>query len=44
MAEHSRHVDVGAYASRGWFARARDWCAYFVVRLATVVLARGRDY
>jgi cardiolipin synthase len=44
MAEHSRHVDADAYSSRGWFARTRDWCAYFVVRLATVVLARGQDY
>jgi len=40
----SRRVAPPDYASRGWLARARDWCAYFVVRLATVVLARGRDY
>ncbi|MCU0764595.1 MAG: cardiolipin synthase ClsB [Burkholderiaceae bacterium] len=40
----SRPVAPSDYASRGWIARARDWCAYFVVRLATVVLARGRDY
>jgi cardiolipin synthase len=44
IAQHSRRVDVAAYARRGWLARARDWCAYVVVRLATVVLARGRDY
>ena len=41
---HSRRIALADYASRGWLARARDWCAYFVVRLATVVLARGRDY
>ncbi len=40
----SRHVDTAAYARRGFVARARDWCAFIVVRLATVVLARGRDY
>lgn len=42
--QQSRRIDAGAYGRRGWLARARDWCAYFVVRLATVVLARGRDY
>lgn len=42
--QHSRRVDADGYARRGWLARARDWCAYLVVRLATVVLARGRDY
>ncbi len=42
--QSSRRIALADYASRGWFARARDWCAYFVVRLATVVLARGRDY
>lgn len=42
--QHSRRVDADAYGRRGWFARARDWCAFFVVRLATVALARGRDY
>jgi cardiolipin synthase len=40
----SQRVDPAGYARRGWLARARDWCAFFVVRLATVVLARGRDY
>ena len=40
----ARRVDNDAYAQRGWFERARDWCAFFIVRLATVVLARGRDY
>ena len=40
----SQRIDPAAYARRGWLSRARDWCAYFVVRLATVVLARGRDY
>jgi cardiolipin synthase len=44
IAHSSRRVAPADYASRGWFARARDWCAYFVVRVATVVLARGRDY
>jgi cardiolipin synthase len=43
--ERSSHrIDPAAYARRGWLSRARDGCAYFVVRLATVVLARGRDY
>jgi cardiolipin synthase len=42
--QSSRRIALADYASRGWFARARDWCAYFVVRVATVVLARGRDY
>jgi len=42
--QSSRRIALADYASRGWIARARDWCAYFVVRLATVVLARGRDY
>ena len=40
----SRHVDTAVYARRGFVTRARDWCAFFIVRLATVVLARGRDY
>lgn len=40
----ARRIAPAEYASRGWLARARDWCAYFVLRLATVVLARGRDY
>jgi len=44
IALNSRPMALADYASRGWLARARDWCAYFVVRLATVVLARGRDY
>ncbi len=42
--QSSRPIHPADYARRGWIARARDWCAYFVVRLATVVLARGRDY
>jgi len=42
--QQSRHIDSQSYARRGWIARVRDWCAYFVVRVATVVLARGRDY
>ncbi len=42
--QQSRRIDQDSYARRGWLARARDWCAYFVVRLATVVIARGRDY
>jgi hypothetical protein len=32
------------YARRGWLARVRDWCAFAIVRFATVVLARGHDY
>jgi cardiolipin synthase len=42
--QHSRRVDAEAYGRRGWLVRVRDWCAFLVVRLATVVLARGRDY
>jgi cardiolipin synthase len=42
--QQSRRIDTDSYARRGWFARARDWCAFFVVRVATVALARGRDY
>jgi len=42
--QSARRVDPDDYGRRNWFARARDWCAYFVVRLATVILARGRDY
>jgi len=44
IAAESRAVSAADYARRGWLARARDWCAYAVVRLATVVLARGHDY
>ncbi len=44
IAQHSRRIAPADYERRGWFARARDWCAYFIVRVATVVLARGRDY
>ncbi|GMV59044.1 MAG: cardiolipin synthase ClsB [Burkholderiaceae bacterium] len=32
------------YARRSWLEQLRDWFAYRVVRLATVVLARARDY
>jgi len=42
--QSSRRIRVADDERRSWLARARDWCAYFVVRLATVVLARGRDY
>jgi cardiolipin synthase len=42
--QDSRPVAAADYERRGWLARARDWCAYFAVRLATVVLARGHDY
>ncbi len=42
--QSSQRLALADYASRGWLARARDWLAYFVVRAATVVLARGRDY
>jgi len=44
IAQSSRPVALADVTSRGWLARARDWCAYLVVRMATVVLARGRDY
>ncbi len=42
--QHSRRIDPSNYGRRGWVARARDWCAFFILRLATVVVARGRDY
>lgn len=42
--QHSRRIDTERYSRRSVIARARDWCAFFLVRLATVVLARGRDY
>jgi cardiolipin synthase len=32
------------YARRSWLDRLGDWLAYRLVRLATVVLARARDY
>ncbi len=32
------------YARRSWLERWRDWLAYRIVRLATVVLARAKDY
>ncbi len=32
------------YARRSWLERLRDGFAYAIVRLATVVLAQGRDY
>ena len=32
------------YARRGLAARLADWCAYAIVRLATVVLARAPEY
>ncbi len=42
--QHSRRIDPSNYGRRGWVARARDWCAFFILRLTTVVVARGRDY
>lgn len=44
IARHARRIAAADDERRGWLARARDWCAYFIVRLATVVLARGHDY
>lgn len=42
--DDARLIDPAAYGKRGWVTRLRDWCAFVVLRLATVVLARGRDY
>ena len=44
ITRHARRIAAADDERRGWLARARDWCAYFIVRLATVVLARGHDY
>ncbi|HEU0306750.1 MAG TPA: cardiolipin synthase ClsB [Lysobacter sp.] len=32
------------YRSRRWWRRGADWIAYGLLRFATVVLARGKDY
>jgi cardiolipin synthase len=40
----ARRLRAEDYARRSWLERLRDGLAYRVVRLATVVLARARDY
>ena len=44
ISEQSALVKPDDHAARGWVAKLRDWGAYLIVRLATVVLARGRGY
>jgi cardiolipin synthase len=44
IANESDLLKVEDYARRSWLTQLRDWIAYGVVRLATVVLARARDY
>jgi len=40
----AQRVDPEHHARRGWFAQGFNWIAYGMVRLATVVLARGKNY
>lgn len=42
--QDAARVGPDRYAQRGIFERAFNWIAYGILRLATVVLARGRDY
>ncbi len=42
--EHARTVRAAEFAQRGLLTRAYDWIAYALVQLATVLLARGRNY
>jgi cardiolipin synthase len=44
MAVDAVQVKVQDYERRGWLAKVRDWIAFGVLRLATVVIARGRLY
>jgi cardiolipin synthase len=40
----SIQIKAQDYARRGWLDKLRDWIAFGMLRLATVVLARGRIY
>lgn len=44
IVEDSELVKPDDYAARGWIAKLRDGVSYLLVRIATVVLARGRGY
>lgn len=44
IADDSVLLDRQLFVRRGWVTRLRHWAAYFIVRFATVVLARGRSY
>lgn len=44
IAEDAYPLKAADYRSRRWWLRLANWLAYGVLRLATVLLARGRDY
>lgn len=44
IAEDAYRLEAADYRSRGWWLRLANWLAYGLLRWATVVLARGRDY
>jgi cardiolipin synthase len=44
MSAQARQLRAGDYARRSWPQRVTDWIAYGVVRVATVLLARGNNY
>jgi len=44
IAGDSTALRASDYAQRGLVARLADWCAYAIVRAATVLLARAPDY
>lgn len=44
IAEDAYQLKAADYRQRRWWVRLANWLAYGVLRLATVVLARGRDY
>ena len=44
MAAGAVQVRVQDYERRSWLAKLRDWAAFGALRLATVVIARGRLY
>ncbi|HXF44827.1 MAG TPA: cardiolipin synthase ClsB [Burkholderiaceae bacterium] len=44
IAEDAYRLRAADYRNRRWWLRLANWLAYGVLRLATVILARGRDY
>jgi len=44
LREDARQLDAEVYARRSRAQRVTDWIAYGLVRVATVVLARGNNY
>ncbi|MCS7100624.1 MAG: cardiolipin synthase ClsB [Burkholderiaceae bacterium] len=44
LAEDARRLDPRDFRQRRWWWRLANWCAYALLRAATVWLARGRDY